>query len=199
MTAAADERARWLAKHVLPYEAALRNWLRAEQLQGVDLDDVVQETYAVLAGLASVQDIRNPGTYAFQVAHSIVLQQLRRARIVSIETVADWERLSHRDEQPSPEREIVARDELQHIMTEVNALPPRCREVFLLRKVHGLSQREIARRLGIAEGTVEKQMQKGLALLMRRVGRSGASHARAPVEETWSEPHEHARIERRSR
>lgn len=198
MTAAADERARWLAKHVLPREAALRNWLRAKRLQGVDLDDVVQETYAVLAGLPSVEDIGNPASYAFQVAHSIVLQQLRRARVVSIETIADWERLGQSDEQPSPEREVVARDELQQIMTEVRALPPRCRQVFLLRKMEGLSQREIARRLGIAEGTVEKQIQKGLALLMRRVGRGGP-HAGAPSEETSSETHEHARVERRHR
>ncbi len=41
-------------------------------------------------------------------------------------------------------------------------LSPRVRAVFLLRHVEGLKQREIARRLHIAESTVEKHIDKGL-------------------------------------
>jgi len=36
-------------------------------------------------------------------------------------------------------------------------LPERCREVFTLRRIHGVSQKEIAARLGISEKTVENQ------------------------------------------
>jgi RNA polymerase sigma factor (sigma-70 family) len=197
-----DERAKWLADHVLPREPQLRGWLLGRRIKGVDVDDVIQETYAVLAALPSVEGIRNPRDYTFKVAHSIVLQQLRRTRIVSIEAVADWDRLGHSDEQPSPERAIVARDELRRIYSEIEALPPRCREVFRLRRLEGLSQREIASRLGIAEGTVEKQMQKGIALLMRRIGRTGKAGSEASTgvssEGMWSDAHEQTRVERRN-
>lgn len=63
-----DDRAHWLARHVLPHEPALRAWLRQKASLGFDIDDVVQETYAILVGKASIEAIRNPKTYAFQTA-----------------------------------------------------------------------------------------------------------------------------------
>ncbi len=47
----------------------------------------------------------------------------------------------------------------------MNALPPGCRQVLLLRKVELLSHREISERLGIAISTVEKQHARALRLL----------------------------------
>ena len=43
----------------------------------------------------------------------------------------------------------------------INSLPARCREVVLLRKIKGMSQKEIAAALGIAEHTVEALAVKG--------------------------------------
>lgn len=44
-------------------------------------------------------------------------------------------------------------------------LPPRCRRVIMLRRVHGLSQREVARCMGIKKESVESQIVKGMRLL----------------------------------
>jgi RNA polymerase sigma factor (sigma-70 family) len=48
------------------------------------------------------------------------------------------------------------------LMLVVNQLPPKCRKVLLLRMLEGLSQKEIATRLGIAVSTVEKHLAKAL-------------------------------------
>src|ERR1700754_2515882 len=82
-----NERARWLAAHVVPHEAALRAWLRGKSSLGFDIDDIVQETYATLAAKTSVEGIVNPKTYAFQVAYSVILQQLHQSRVVPIAAV----------------------------------------------------------------------------------------------------------------
>ncbi|MCB1590395.1 MAG: hypothetical protein KDI56_15900, partial [Xanthomonadales bacterium] len=64
------------------------------QLSGsVEIDDVVQETYGVLAALDSVSHIRDPRSYLYTTARSILLQQVRRARIVAIESMAEIESL----------------------------------------------------------------------------------------------------------
>ncbi len=168
-----NERARWLARYVLPYEPALRSWLAGKRVRGVELDDIVQETYAILAGLESIEGIRNPKAYVFQIAYSVILAQLRRAQIVSITAMDDIERLAIEDEAPSPETETSDRQELHRLAEAIAGLPERCRQVFVLRKIEGLTQREVAQRMGVSLGTVEKQMKKGLAILVAGLGRGG--------------------------
>lgn len=174
-----DERALWLARHVLPHEPALRAWLQNRRLAGLEIDDVVQETYARLISLDSVEGVRNPKTYAFQAAYSVLMTHLRRSRVVSFQTVADIDQLGATAEEPSPEHQVVDRDELQRLSEAIAALPTKVRDVFILRRVEGLSQRDVARRLGIPESTVEKNMSRGFHLLANLFSRGGNSTAGA--------------------
>ncbi len=77
-----SERAEWLARHILPHEPALRAWLYRRTGPRLEVDDVVQETYAVLAGLADVAHVDHPRAYLFATAHSVILQHIRRSQIV---------------------------------------------------------------------------------------------------------------------
>jgi RNA polymerase sigma-70 factor (ECF subfamily) len=181
MTSLDDERTRWLARHVLPHEPALRRWLAGKRLRGIDLDDIVQDTYAILAGLESVEDIRNTKAYMFQTAYSVILSQVRRAQIVSISTIEDIGQLAGKDDAPSPETEISDRQELQQLAEAIATLPPRCREVFVLRKIHGLQQRDVAQKLGVSEGTVEKHMHNGLKILCALFARGGIEPRQASI------------------
>jgi RNA polymerase sigma-70 factor (ECF subfamily) len=66
------------------------------------------------------------------------------------------------DESPGT-AEVVSRwQEIELLADAIEALPERCRAVFLLRQFENLPQREIAARLGIAEHTVESQLTKAL-------------------------------------
>lgn len=181
MTRVSDGRALWLARNVLPHEHALRRWLTGHRLRGIEPDDVVQETYAILAGLESVDAIRNPKAYMFTTAHSVIMAQVRRAQIVSISTIDDISQLAGEDGAPSPETEVSDRQELQRVADAIAGLPPRCREVFVFRKIHGLSQREVARQMGISEGTVEKQVHRGLKILAGVIGHRGNSSRQASM------------------
>ncbi len=187
----AEGRAQWLAANVLPHERALRAWL-VDRTNPAEIDDVVQETYAILAGLPTVAQIHNPRAYAFQVAQTVVLQRLRRAAIVRIDAVEEIERLSISNDEPSAEQLVSDRQELRQAAMLIAALPPKCRQAFVLRKVEGLSQREIARRMGVSEGTVEKHIAKGVRILMDALG-----HAR-PTKPDWSKT-SHERRERTDR
>jgi RNA polymerase sigma-70 factor (ECF subfamily) len=173
MTGVSQDRAAWLARHVLPHEAALRAWLRQKYALGVEVDDIVQETYAILAGLESVDAIRNPRSYAFQTAHSLILAHLRRSKIVSIRSASDLELASAMADTPTPEQVAEDRDELANVARVLGDLPPKVREVFLLRRVQGLSQRETAQRLGITENSVEKRVSQGIRALLLAFGRGG--------------------------
>jgi RNA polymerase sigma factor (sigma-70 family) len=158
-------RAEWLAQHVVPHEPALRGWLSRRAVLPADIDDIVQECYAVLAGLPGVAHIESPRAYAFRTAWSLILRQVRRAQVVSIQAVADVGDLEIEADEPGLEQQLSARQELRRLSVAVDSLPPRCREVFLLRKVEGLSQREVARHTGLSESTVEKHVSRAIHLL----------------------------------
>jgi RNA polymerase sigma-70 factor (ECF subfamily) len=190
MTAAqAKERALWLAEHVLPCEPALRNWLQRRLSVRQDADDVVQETYAILAAMADVSHVRQPRAYVYSVAQSVVLQQLRRAQVVSIEAVAEIDHVAICGDEVCPERTASSRQELARIGALIDGLPDKCREAFVLRRVEGYSQREIAQRMQISENTVEKHICKGIRVLMEAMKRddNGTKQGRDQPDagETW--------------
>jgi len=176
---ASDERARWLAKHVLPHEPALRAWLTRRQVPGLEIDDIVQETYARLSIVASVDAVLNPRTYMFQAAQSVVLTYVRRARVVPMHSLAQFESEAFLADEPDPEEVAIGRDELTRLGKAIASLPPRMREVFLARRVEGLSQSEAARRLGVSQSTVEKQMAGAFRKLAELIGRGGKQARRA--------------------
>jgi RNA polymerase sigma-70 factor (ECF subfamily) len=173
MRGISDDRALWLARNVIPHEPALRAWLRHKRVVGLEIDDIVQETYARLAAAETLVNVRNPKTYAFQTAYSIVLTHLRRARVVSIRTVEDVDVFNAASEDVSPERQVSDREELHRLAEAVATLPDKVRAVFVLRRVDGLPQRDVAVRLGLSESTVEKHMAKALRLLADWFGRGG--------------------------
>jgi len=173
MSGADRERTRWFLRNILPHEPALKGWLSRNAPTGVDPDDVIQEAYTLLAELESVDAIRHPRAYLFQVARSVITRHVRRARIVSIHAVDDLERLEHPDEAASPERHAIDRDELRHLAKAIAAMPLKTREAFVLRRVRGLPQREIAARMRISENTVETHISRGILFLIDWFGRSG--------------------------
>jgi len=178
------ERRAWLVKNVLPNEPALRRWLARRKVAGLDVDDIVQETYATLVELDSVAHIVNPRTYTFSIAHSIILQHVRHCRVVSLASLAEWERLRmDTDDDLSAEQRVSDHEELQLIAQRVGMLPQKCRQAFSLRKVDGLTQKEVAQRMGVSEGTVEKHISKALRILAAAVGREREATVAAPARE----------------
>ena len=159
------DRTQWLLQCVLPHEPALRAWLSSKRRLGIDVDDIIQETYTALAAKASVDDIENPRAYVFRIAHTLVVRHTRAARIVPIQAMED---LEWSDDAPSPEQTLIDRDVLRQVADAILAMPGQARTAFVLRRVHGLSQREIASRMRVSENTVEKHIGRGLRFLLNR-------------------------------
>jgi RNA polymerase sigma factor (sigma-70 family) len=160
------ERTRWFMHHILPHEPALRRWLsRRRAPAAFDIDDIVQESYALLAERGRVDDILNPRAYLFQVAQSLVVRNIRRARIVPILAVEDLGLMDWADDAATPEQNAIAHDDLRQLAEVIASMPGQTREAFVLRRVRGLSQREIASRMGLSENTVEKHIVRGIRWL----------------------------------
>ena len=173
MTDLSDARALWLARQVLPHEPALRVWLSGRALGGLQVDDVVQETYARLITTPSVDHILNVRNYMFQAARSVVASHVRSARVVQLVAVANLEALEIGASQPSAEDSLCDREELHRLAKAIGALPEPTRTIFRLRRVDGMSQREISQKLGMPESTVEKHISRALLAMSKIFGRGG--------------------------
>jgi RNA polymerase sigma-70 factor (ECF subfamily) len=171
------ERGRWLARNVLPHEALLRAKLGKMCLYNLDIEDVIQETYARFMTHASLDAIRYPKQYALLTARGIVIDHVRRSRVVSITASGNLEMLEIPAPDINPEQRVEFQQEIREVMAALDQLPELCRETLILRRIEGLPQREVAQRLKISEKTVEKHMANGVRLLIKIFGRGGKSRA----------------------
>lgn len=137
-----------------------------------DVDDILQETFIRACAAAEKTTIRHPRSFMLKTAQNLALNHVTSAyqRRTQIEdfTCSDVSPLTE-----PLESEMESKERFLGFCRAVRALPPQCRRVFVLRKVYGLTQQEIAESLDISESTVEKHIAKGLLMckgLMRDMG-----------------------------
>lgn len=119
--------------------------------------------------------------------------RIRHARVVSIDYVEDLDALNVPSREPLADQLVSAREDLKRFAAALERLPARCREVVALRKVEGLSQREVAQKMGITEDTVERQVSKGMRALAAALaeGSAGKSQDAMPAwlrRNRWRRP-----------
>jgi RNA polymerase sigma-70 factor (ECF subfamily) len=164
----------WFFREILPLEAALTRFIRRNWRVEAEIPDLRQEIYARVYESAKERLPLQAKPFLFTVARNHLINSARRERIVSFEVVADLESLNVAIDTMTPERYVTAREELRRLKAGLDKLPPRCREVIMLRKIEGLSQRQVAVRMGVGETTVEHQMVHGMrALVDYMLGGSG--------------------------
>ena len=126
----------------------LRAWLLSRFANGLELDDVVQEAFLRVIRAHERGQLDSPKAFLFATARNLALDRIRHQRVAPSSPLAeneDWDVLYDADDVA----ETVARNQELELLTEaIQSLPDRCRQVFTLRVAYGLSQKEIAARLG---------------------------------------------------
>lgn len=164
----------WFVTEVLPLEGILERFLRRNWRDENDIADLRQEVYAKVLVAWCVGRPDSAQAFLLSTARNLLIDRARRARIVSIETFADMDAVEMFAEAGHTDRHLMARSELRLVQAALESLPIRCREVVQLRKIDGLSQREVAARMGITEDTVERQVSKGIRALAAALANTGS-------------------------
>ncbi|PZP68685.1 MULTISPECIES: RNA polymerase sigma factor [Methylorubrum] len=129
-----------------------------------DAADASQETYLRMVAALSRTGIEHPSALLFRIATNVALRMRNRGRLerTLFAATCEAELAEIADGYALPERQAIARQELRRLADAIDELPPRCREVFLLSRLDGLANGEIALRLGISRNMVEKHIIKAL-------------------------------------
>lgn len=155
----------WFAREVLAHEGALMRFLHRNWRNHDEVVDLRQEIYVRVYEAAAGRRPDSPKSFLFATARHLLADRIRRQRIVSITAVGDLEQLNVLTDELEPGRWLGGRDALERLARALDRLPDRCRQVVWLRRVEDLPQKEIARRLGISEKTVEKHIAKGCRMM----------------------------------
>jgi len=160
----------------LPLESVLIQFLSRGGRGKSDVEDLRQELYMKVC-IAAQNHVPHPTRpFVFTIARNLLIDRLRREQIVPFDTVENLEELNIAIDEPSADRVVIARQELRKLQHCLDKLPERLRTALIMRKVDGLSIREIAERTGAAEKTVEKHLTEGMRLLAKLLYRESFDH-----------------------
>ncbi|MBO3274474.1 RNA polymerase sigma factor [Pseudomonas schmalbachii] len=156
----------------------LLRFLRRKLGGSADAADLAQDAFAQWLKSSSRHEVEQPRAFLFQVARNLLRDHWRRQNQSAECMVDEHEQDDQADLPPAAEgSEPVAQFERQRYLRQLSqalqSLPPRRREAFILHKFEGLSQAEVARRMGISLSMVEKHVASALLHCKRHVQGEG--------------------------
>jgi RNA polymerase sigma-70 factor (ECF subfamily) len=157
----------WFKETILPHEAALRARLRRVLPRRDDLDDLVAEVMTRAYATIDYAAFSAGRPYLFQIARNLIIDEARRAKIVSFDEIVDADLIA---DLSSAESQLQARDELRRLQEIIETLPIQCRRAFILRRVHDKSVKEIAEEMGLSVSTVDKHIGRATIRVMQAIG-----------------------------
>ena len=148
----------------LHHEKAIKKYLYRFFSRPQDVEDIAHEAFIKAFATELRGPILNPKALLFRAAkHSALSELARKSNTTTsyMEETEDKAVLMDVDGL-GPEDVHDSRRKLVTLSMAVSQLLPVCRKVFILRKIEGLSMKEVAEKLGIAVSTAEKHAAQGL-------------------------------------
>jgi RNA polymerase sigma factor (sigma-70 family) len=154
------------------YRPVLMAFFMRRSTSHADAEDMTQDLFIKLAQ-AGLNGVENPDAYIFQMASNLLKDRSRRdktrgAIYANYNTLEDLER-----ETLDPSRFLLSREQLNETIGYLAELPERTRILFILFRIEGISQNELAATYGISTRAVQKHVSKALSYIADRLKREG--------------------------
>jgi RNA polymerase sigma factor (sigma-70 family) len=179
----------WFAREILVHEPALTRFIGQTWIARNEVQDLRQEVYVKVLEAAERCRPTSPKSFLFVTARNLLIDRARKHRVIPIDFVQDFDPLNVLIDNVSPERSASSAQQLLCLAEAFDKLPARCREVVWLRKIENLSQKEIAKRLKIAEPTVETQLVRGMRVLTKLLVEEAETASEPGMKKTQHESH----------
>lgn len=159
---AAQAQARWFAEEVKPHEPALRAYLHRRYPGMSEVDDVVQESFLKTFLAWQKGRLTSARGFLFTVAGNVSVSIFRKRKFISATPVSELPALSVIEDDVNVVETVCSQEELDFVAEAIADLPERCRQVAVLRILHGRDCKAIATELGISEQTVRVQLARAM-------------------------------------
>lgn len=156
----APERRLGILDAYLQNQSLLRGYISRFLVSSHEIDDVSQETFLRAYNAEQKKTIAEPKAFLFRIAKNLMLSEFRKKSNKVTDYIEDFENPDF-DEGLNLEDNIIAQQKLGIFCEAVASLPPKRRKVILMKKVYGMSHKEIAERMGTSVSAVEKHLLLG--------------------------------------
>jgi|UniRef100_UPI00404A59AE RNA polymerase sigma factor (sigma-70 family) len=171
-----SDQTHWFANEVHPHESALRAYVKNQFPKIGDVDDVVQESFLRIWSAQAKNPIMSAKAFLFRIARHAAIDLTRRSKASPINGVRDLDEMDVIEDGPGVVDIVSMAEKTRLLAKAIDALPARCREVVVLRKLKGVPQAQVAIFLGISEKTVETQLSRGLKRCEDFLRKRGVHH-----------------------
>ncbi|WP_421739493.1 RNA polymerase sigma factor [Caulobacter sp.] len=131
-------------------------------------DDLVQETFARLLAYERARTVVDRAALGYRIALNLVRDHFRSRKRRPVEILND----DIPCQAPAPEQILMHRQKVEVFGKVLDAMPPLRRDVFIRRRLHGQTCRQIAAELDMKEAAVEKHVVRALEQLHREVAKA---------------------------
>ena len=152
-----------ILKSFLRHERDLKRYLSRFFSRDQDIEDIAQEAFIRVFATSVRTEVRSPRKLLFKAAKHAAISELRKKANTTTDYIEDMSAspVVVDSDGCDAETSLDGKQKLLAFSKAVETLPPACRRVFILRKIEGLSNREIAGRLKISVSAVEKHIALG--------------------------------------
>jgi RNA polymerase sigma-70 factor (ECF subfamily) len=141
------------------YSRRLRAFIRSRVWDDMDADDILQELFIrVHRTLCCQPEWSRPESWFYQIARNLIIDHYRRRR----QLVEIPESLPAEPDLPEEDPQALLALSLKQLIDE---LPEPYRQALILTEYHGLSQKQLAERMGISLSGAKSRVQRARAKL----------------------------------
>jgi RNA polymerase sigma-70 factor (ECF subfamily) len=154
---------------VRKHQMELLGFFRGRVTRAQDAADLAQESWIRMMHYR-FDVVASSRGLLFTIARNVLKNHWRWNALRQIEQSTDFNEVEALPEASGPERHLQSAVAMEALEAAITALPPKCRTVFLLSRIEGLSNREVAQRCGISVKMVEKHLAKAILTCRAQVG-----------------------------
>jgi RNA polymerase sigma-70 factor (family 1) len=130
-------------------------------------DDALQEVFMVVWEKKNSVNEETLKSYLFTIGRNLFLKHNRRKAVhLKFEKLNQEENLTQ-----SAEEDVLDREFDRHLQSAISDLPEKCRTVFLMSKMDGMTNQQIADSLHVSVKAIEKQITKAFKILRDKLNK----------------------------
>lgn len=170
------------------YKAALKYFISSYLVNSQDVEDVCQETFLRTYKSSLEKEVLKPKSFMFRVAKNLIVTDFRKVSTQLNEYVEDIDIVDSQIDLDDLEHNALAQEKLGVMCEAIAGLPNKCRQVVVMRKVYGMSTKDIAKRMNISTITVSNYITKGMCAYNAAVTKYNAENEQEMINDQQNQP-----------